>query len=433
MKRLPRLRQWLRRERQALVLRRLAARAAPAPAAGSRIVFLCEEFFHPDLRGFGGFGKTVKNIAQHFNAHTPDELRVALAIPQAMGAVSRPELRCYHDTPVLLRPQASTADAQTFDGYAQLLAGLEPKAFVSIDWYPSYLYPLCASPATPLVIWIHDPRDRAEWLRIAATPGELAFRNLGSAAELAALADEKAAAMRHLHALARREPRRIVFATTARSLVPLARSTYRLPELRAHWLPNPIELPAPDGAVLSERPSLLFLGRLDPVKRPWIAFALARRHPDVDFLIAGQSHEPGLLAPWLERYPPVPNLKLLGHVEDADKDRLLRSCWALLNTSVHEAEPVSFLEALSYAKPVISCHDPDGAVTRFGYPVGEVPGDGLDGDSLARFSAQIERLMADEPERRRKGIEGMLDTRRHHSFESFRSHLAALFEVERIA
>ena len=58
-------------------------------------------------------------------------------------------------------------------------------------------------------------------------------------------------------ALQRGRPRKIVFATAAGLLVPMARRTYGLPELAAHWLPNPIEIPDAEKIKLSARPSLL--------------------------------------------------------------------------------------------------------------------------------------------------------------------------------
>ena len=40
----------------------------------------------------------------------------------------------------------------------------------------------------------------------------------------------------------------------------------------------------------SASPTVVFLGRLDPYKRPWIAVELARRFPEVTFLFLGQTH-----------------------------------------------------------------------------------------------------------------------------------------------
>ncbi len=56
----------------------------------------------------------------------------------------------------------------------------------------------------------------------------------------------------------------------------------------------------------------------------------------------------------------MPNLRLTGFVTEEEKSRILASSWALMNTSVREALPVSFLEALAHKTPIISGEDPDG-------------------------------------------------------------------------
>lgn len=44
----------------------------------------------------------------------------------------------------------------------------------------------------------------------------------------------------------------------------------------------------------------------------------------------------------------------------------LRESWVLVNTSVCECLPVSFLEAAAHSCAILSPHDPDGFATRFG-------------------------------------------------------------------
>ena len=48
---------------------------------------------------------------------------------------------------------------------------------------------------------------------------------------------------------------------------------------------------------------------------------------------------------------------------------MLEESWALVNTSVREALPVSFLESLAHEAPVISGEDPDGITSTYGYRV----------------------------------------------------------------
>lgn len=417
------------------VSRRTSLTRSPG-SQGSNLVFLCEEFFHPDLRGFGGFGKTVKNIAEHFNSQPPGAapavgMRVGVGFPQGWGLVDTPKRLVYHGTDVVLRPIGLDNQEQVFHQYGDLLQQLNPRLMISIDWYPSYAIPAYALSDTPLLIWIHDPRDRKEWQQIAGVPDELKFRQIDSADALVALAKEKSVSIKRLLSLQRRLNRKIIFATTARTLVPRAERTYEIGPISAYWLPNPIEMPALNDAVEeSERPTLLYLGRMDAVKRPWVAFELARRHPEVEVQIAGQAHIRELMEPWLQRYAEVPNLKFLGHVDGEQKDLLIRRCWGILNTSIHEAEPVSFLEAFAYGKCVISCHDPDQEVTNYGYYTGEVLGEGLDEEGIQKFSEQVRRLIGDREARHEKGRRARKDMLANHSFESFRTRLQGIMDAE---
>lgn len=431
----------LRWDRQREALYQLWAQARPekcqvvAQQSDTSLIFLCEEFFHEDLRGFGGFGKTVKNVAEHFNRglHTASgEIRseVALAFPQGWHIVDEPQVRLYHDTKVVLRPNRMLTEQSTFDQYADLLWSLRPRLMISIDWYPSYSIPAYALSTTPLLIWIHDPRDSAEWLKIAAVPDELKFRGMAAPEELAKLADDKALSMQRLLHVSKSLNRKIIFAYTAKSLVARAESTYQIRPIDAHWLPNPIAIPALEGTEETVRPSLLYLGRMDAVKRPWIAFELARRHPEIDVVIAGRAHVPDLMEPWLAQYRDVSNLKFVGHVDGEQKDFLIRSCWGVLNTSVHEAEPVSFLEAFSYGKCVVSCHDPDGEVSRYGYYTGEVAGEGMDEEALVRFSEQIKLLLENRHLRLEKGRHARQWAQDNHTISSFRSRLKLIMQSE---
>ncbi len=430
----------MHKAREAGALSRLARRGYPFSAgqlscghgAPTNLLFLCEEFFHDDLRGFGGFGKTVQRVAGYLNAHTESPLRAKLYLPQGTPLVTHPEVRRYHETEVILRPATHRTNRSAFESYSRLTNFPGSKFFLSIDWYPSYLYPLYAASAVPLIVWIRDPRDRAEWLKIGGVAEELTFRGIRTAEELAELADEKRESIHRLLALQRSCPRKIVFATKARSLVPLARRAYGMPGLDPHWLPTPIEIPEIDPAEGSTRPSLLYLGRLDPVKRPWIAFELARRRPEIDVVIAGGASVPGAFDHWRRKYADVPNLKFLGHIDGSDKDHQLRKCWGLLNTSIHEAEPVSFLEAFAYGKCVLSCQDTDRKVADYGYYAGEVLGDGSDEKNLDQFDSQIERLLSHPVERREKGSLGREYVKVHHTFANFRELLSRVLNVEGI-
>jgi glycosyltransferase involved in cell wall biosynthesis len=89
----------------------------------------------------------------------------------------------------------------------------------------------------------------------------------------------------------------------------------------------------------------------------------------------------------------------------------------IVNTSIHESLPISFLEALHCGTPIVSCQDPEGVTSRFGRYVGHVDGSGL--DALDVFADAIESLLDDDDLRLRLGAEGREWARANHTAERF--------------
>jgi glycosyltransferase involved in cell wall biosynthesis len=198
---------------------------------------------------------------------------------------------------------------------------------------------------------------------------------------------------RMLRRRARGRRPRIRLATVAPGLLSSqAAEAYGTAGTTLSLLPNPIEPTAPFPR--AERPAVVFLGRLDPIKRPWVAVELARRLPDVPFHFLGQPHFDGDGA-WIPAGLP-PNARVHGHVDGESKRRLLGEAWALVNTSIHEGLPVSLLEALAAGTPVVACRDPEGLVSRFGADVGRFGRDGL--EAVPAFERALRELFA-QPER----------------------------------
>jgi glycosyltransferase involved in cell wall biosynthesis len=122
----------------------------------------------------------------------------------------------------------------------------------------------------------------------------------------------------------------------------------------------------------ADTPTVCFIGRLDRRKRPQLFFELARQFPDVRFLAAGRSNDAAWDAELRSRYGGTPNLELLGFVDQFESARLqsiLSQSWILVNTSVREGLPTSFLEALANRCALLSSVDPGGVTQRFGYHV----------------------------------------------------------------
>lgn len=153
----------------------------------------------------------------------------------------------------------------------------------------------------------------------------------------------------------------------ARHIIPKVKELYGL-TAEPGFLPNPVRLPQRKYQKSAE-PSVCFLGRFDGEKRPELFFELAKRFPDVRFTALGSAHDRTRDLRLRSIYGNISNLELPGFTTGVDKDRVLGESWILVNTSVSECLPVSFLEAAAHGCAILSFHDPDGFASQFGFHV----------------------------------------------------------------
>lgn len=278
-----------------------------------------------------------------------------------------------------------------------------------IDYRPNYRIALLQWPLTPVVLWVRDPWDRHSHaaLETLRTPGHPDTPPPG-------VSPPDHRSFRQIWRWSRWLRRPLVFGTTAAFLRARVPDAYDIPAPDIALLPNPLSF-ATDDIPRAERPTVLFLGRLDPVKRPWLFVELARSFPDAEFLMAGQNHFTGRGSWQPENLPP--NLRLLGHVAGAAKREALGRSWLLVNTSIHEGLPVSAQEALACGLPMVSTLDCDGIASRFGVFVGEFPGEGW--DALPPLRTAVGRLLADHAERERLSAAGRRWARETHNPDAF--------------
>jgi glycosyltransferase involved in cell wall biosynthesis len=274
-----------------------------------------------------------------------------------------------------------------------------------IDYRPSYRFFAGALPRTPIIVWVRDPRTPEDMRKIHTLriPGAEGVRPQG-------INGIDCTSLGTIVRASRLLARPVLFATPALSLAAKVPDTYGVTPPEVSFLPNPLA-PGPGEVFKSERPRVVFLARLDPVKRPWLFAELGARFPKVEFLFMGQKHFEGEGA-WQPAGLP-PNVRLLGHVDGAKKLRTLSSAWALVNTSIQEGLAVSFLEALACETPIISCQNTEDVVSRFGVYLGRWDGDGL--DALPRFAEALEHLLRDATTRTRLGREGRAWVTENHN------------------
>jgi glycosyltransferase involved in cell wall biosynthesis len=279
-----------------------------------------------------------------------------------------------------------------------------------IDYRPSYDDLLKGLPRTPVMIWMRDPRTREDASRL------LTIRIPGQEDVVPQTANSFIPSLKKMMRFSARRNRPVLFVTTTRYLAHKVEDAYGVKPPEISILPNIIDLD-PGEIEKSEKPSVIFLARLDPYKRPWIVVELARDFSEVDFHLCGKSQVTGVGA-WEPNNLPD-NVHVVGHADGDEKLQMLSSAWLLINTSMHEGLAVSFQEALRCETPILSSVDPQGVVSAFGIYAGYWEGTGLEG--LPRFRAGLRKLLTDHELRARLGREGREWVERTHTPELFYS------------
>lgn len=123
-------------------------------------------------------------------------------------------------------------------------------------------------------------------------------------------------------------------------------------------------LPPPEGPR-----SVLWLGRIDFVKRPDRFLEVVSACPDIEFDLVGPAGDNSFAQSVLERARALPNLRVHGAVARDEVQRFLRAAACLCSTSDAEGFPNTFLEAWSHGIPVVATVDPDGVIERMGLGV----------------------------------------------------------------
>lgn len=369
-----------------------------------RVGVMATEWFDPSVGRVGGFGFAARQTARVTREGRGDETVFLTGwIRQHDGRTAAP----LHDTRIVYR-------APTVVGTVRLWRRQRLDLLLTIDWAHRFLPTLAVMPRTPLLWWARDPRSSQLWeeIRTLRLPGGPPSRDLeiGSPA--------RSEDLRALVKGSRITGRRLRVAVVSPFLVDRFEAAYGTVPGGIAVLGNAIDMPAIEmedrRSLGSRRPLVVFLGRADPIKRPWIFIELARRHPDWRFVLAG-SLDNGGKYDVVSRCPE--NLLLTEHLDGEDKDRLLREARCIVNTSVYEGLPVSFCEALSYHVPVVAMVDPEAVPSRFGRYVGKFLGDGLDG--LAALDDAVSEIVEDSAQALELGSLGRRWTEEHHSRERF--------------
>ena len=358
---------------------------------------VADEFFSRDVGRMGGFGWAARQVATFFHSRSELGVEVTFFAARARRPGDPAEI---HETPIVFcDPRAAHAGA---------LAGCKPDVLLTMDFRTRYRTILDVFDRVPVLVWVRDPKPPAIHARISS------LRLPGDSSQPQGIAPLDCRSLVQLIAARVRAGVPVLFGTPAPSLASAVKSTYGGQNTDCAFLPNIVDA-IDEPVTKSDTPRVIFLGRLDPIKRPWLFVELARSFPAVEFLMLGQSHFHGP-GSWAASDLP-PNVRLLGHVEGTLKHQLVSSAWALVNTSIHEALPTSFLEALARETPLLSFTNQEDVASRFGIVAPWCGGEGMKG--LGDLAAGLRRLLDDEGLRTRLGREGRRWVEQTHNGTGF--------------
>lgn len=168
----------------------------------------------------------------------------------------------------------------------------------------------------------------------------------------------------------------------------------------------------------------LWVGSVQPKKRPDMMLDLAAEMPDVRFVMAGGSIKghTELYHTTEQRAAELPNVDFLGFVPFAEIQKHFRSADLLISTSDGRDEgfPNVFLQAWSIGVPVVATCDPDGVISRHNL--------GFHCKSIAEMRGAIGRLREDRLLRHEIGKRAREYVRENHSLERVGNRLETLLK-----
>lgn len=381
-----------------------------------KVGLLVEEFYDKDLGGFGGYGILAREYIAKYIPNSEIEIEVIIGSnsKKEIKTITRDGIKIHY----LPKNWSSKMDIDFI--YLNLVQKFfkEQKfdIYLSIEMSKIAYEVMRREKDKKLILWVQDPRPDYDWEEIKSVP---------MSNEYDSYVNYYSKWEGRIQSLLKKlnEEKRLVLISQGEYLKKKAIDLYKLPkDTKIEYFPNPVVI-NDNFNIADKKDNVLFLGRLTPVKRPWIYFELAKKFPENIFYVCGQGTEIDKI---IEKYKGVKNLKFMGHVSGEEKDRLLRECKVLVNTSIHEAIPVSFLEAISYGQKLLSCQNPDDITKNNGYFTGTILGEGL--DKLSEFEKGLKVCF--ETYNKEEIIESIEKIKNNHNLDKFINNMRELLKKE---
>lgn len=289
--------------------------------------------------------------------------------------------------------------------------------YLSIELTEKYVLENEPDPRKKLVLWIQDPRPIYEWDEINTVKlfPETSYFN------------QKIYDLVHDWYI----KDRVKLISQGHFLNQKAKDLYNLKDdVSIEYMPNPIDIDYTfDVNTHAKKGMIIYLGRIESVKRGWLFCEIAKLLPQYEFYILGQTfREDGKNSEIMGKYQDIKNLHFVGHVDGEEKQNYLKSAKILVNTSIHEALPISFLEALSYGTLLVSNRNPENLTSKFGIHVGDVLGDGFDKVNL--YADAINTLIQDENRSKELRKEAIEYIKKYHNVDDFILNLRRILVEE---
>lgn len=345
-----------------------------------KVGLIIDEYFGAANTAFGGYGFLAR---RYIAKYLPNE---NIEIDVLLGKAHKKYLGKYFsekytaDNITLYRLPRNKYAAQFW------LKKKKYDIYLSIELTYSYILENELDFNKKLILWIQDPRPLYEWDEINTVQ----------------LFPEKNYYDQKIYDLVNNwyVNNRIKFISQGHFLNKKAIDLYKLDaNVDIQYIPNPIDIDHSFRlSTYKKKDIIIFLGRIESVKRGWLFCEIAKRMTHYNFYVIGQTfREKERNSVIIENYEKVENLFFVGHLEGEEKIKFLKDAKILVNTSIHEALPISFLEALSYGTVLVSNRNPENLTSQFGIHVGEILGDGFDKVDL--FVSAIQELMSDSIKR----------------------------------
>ncbi len=320
-----------------------------------RICFITSELFIGKRRG--GYGKLVRIVGRELVKRGFNVSVICWSEPgsKLITELDGMEILSYPYTLTTRSPLKHIID---YTKIIPLIKSVNADVYISIDCMVETYIAQKIMPNRKHVIWVQDPFDWRD------------YELLGSIDPNYKISRLRFWVNTKLYSITYKKTDLIL--TQAKHYIPKIAKLYGVNPDRVIYLPNPVEyIPDEDSLAKSREPIVCFLGRMDPQKRYWLFFKLAREFPSIKFIAIGR---PSLLYEELykqvvRKHQGLENLKILGFVDERKKSEILAKSWILCLPSIREGLPLAFLEALAHKCALLSTVNPDNLTRRFGYYV----------------------------------------------------------------